>query len=106
MKPFVKMGIPRILCVEEDPAVRESQSAALQSSGYHAFSASPKLAEMILSCQPFDLIVLSTIDEYALNRIINVADRAEILSLEHPTMPSDMLRKVEEKLRHWRERRR
>jgi CheY-like chemotaxis protein len=90
----------RILCVEDDQAGRESRCAVLESSGYHAVSASPKFAVILLSYQKFDLVVLSGLGDYKLNQIINVADGAEILSLVAFTESPDFLNIVAEKLQH------
>ncbi len=49
----------KILCVEHDEAVLESRCAVLKASGYDAASASPRLAEVVLTSQKFDLLVLS-----------------------------------------------
>ena len=49
----------KILCVEPDPALLESRCAVLKYSGYDAASASPRVAEIVLSSQKFDLIVIS-----------------------------------------------
>lgn len=50
---------PKILCVELDAGLLKSRCDVLKSSGYDASSASPRLAEIMLSSQKFDLIVLS-----------------------------------------------
>ena len=93
---------PKILCVESDSAVRESRCAVLKTSGYDAASASPQLAEILLRSRKFDLIVLSWLSDYDLQRIINLSDGAEVLVLEELTMPSEFLSLVAQRLNRQR----
>jgi hypothetical protein len=88
----------KILCVEQDVSVRKSRCAILKYSGYEAASASPQVAEIVLRSQKFDLIVLSRPTDFALHRIINLADGADLLVLEELTMPSELLSLVAERL--------
>jgi DNA-binding response OmpR family regulator len=93
----------KILCVEVDVAVLESRCAILKISGYDAASASPQVAEILLCSQKFDLIVLSSLSDYDLHRVINLAEGAEVLALEVLTMPSELLFLVSQRLnRHQR----
>jgi hypothetical protein len=91
-------GAPRILCFENDVAVLETRCAVLQYSGYDASSASPKLAEIALSSRKFDLIVLSQLSDFDLNRIINLADGADVLVLDEFTYPQELLFLVVQRL--------
>jgi CheY-like chemotaxis protein len=96
-------SVAKILCVESDPAVRESRCAILKYSGYDAASASPRLAEILLRSQKFDLLVISSLSDYDLHRIIGLSDGAEVLVLEEFTMPSELLSLVAQRLnRHQR----
>jgi hypothetical protein len=92
-------GAAKILCVEPDEAVLESRCAVLTHSGYNVSPASPRLAEIVLRSQKFDLIVLSsTVSDYDLNRILNLSDGADVLALDGFTMPSQLLFLVEHRL--------
>jgi hypothetical protein len=91
-------GADRILCVEPDVNVLESRCAVLKYSGYNAASASPKLAEIVLRSQKYLLIVLSALSDFDLQRIINLADGANVLVLDGPTFPSELLRLVAQRL--------
>jgi hypothetical protein len=92
------VGAAKILCVELDLAVRESQCAILKSLGYDTVSASPQQAEIVLRSQEFDLIVLSKLSDSDLNRIINFADGATVLVLEEFTPPGELLLLVAQRL--------
>ena len=91
-------GVPKILCVELDAGLLESRCDVLKYAGYDTASASPKVAEIMLRCQKFDLIVLSKLPDYDLNRIINFADGADLLVLEGFTSPLELLTLVEQRL--------
>ena len=92
----------KILCVEPDPAVRESRCAVLKYSHYDSASASPRVAEIVLSCQKFDLIVISTLSDFELHRIINLSDGAEVLVLDGFTMPAELVALVAQRLNRQR----
>jgi hypothetical protein len=91
-------GAPKILCVELDVAVLEGGCAVLKYAGYDPASASPKLAEILLGSQQFDLIVLSRLNDFDLHRIISLSDGADVLVLDGLTLPSELLSLVEQKL--------
>jgi DNA-binding response OmpR family regulator len=95
----VKTRAAKILCVEADEAVLESRCAVLKYSGYDAVSASPQLAEIVLRGHKFDLILLSWLRDYDLQRIINLADGAEVLVLDGLTMPAELLSLVAQRLK-------
>ena len=96
-------GAAKILCVELDVAVLESRCGVLKISGYDTASASPRLAEIVLRYQKFDLIVLSRLSGTDLHRIVNLADGADVLVLDGITMPSELLSLVAQRLkRHQR----
>ena len=78
--------MPKILCVEQDATVLESRCAVLKVSGYDAASASPRLAEIMLCSQKFDLLVLSGLSDQDLHRLVNFSDGAEVLVLEEITL--------------------
>jgi CheY-like chemotaxis protein len=63
----------KILCVEYDPVVLESRCAVLKYSGYDAASSSPQAAEILLRSQKFDLLVVSSLSNYDLHRIIDLS---------------------------------
>jgi hypothetical protein len=84
-------GAAKILCVGPHLAVLESRCAILNYSGYDAVSASPKLAEIALRSQNFDLIVLSNLSHSDLHKISNLADGANVLVLYEITLPSELL---------------
>jgi len=88
----------KILCVESDSGVLESRCAILKHSGYDATAASPQLAEILLRSRKFDLIVISTVSDYDLHRVINVADGAELLVLDGLAMPTELLSLVAQRL--------
>jgi hypothetical protein len=91
-------GTAKILCVESDSAVLESRCAVLKVSGYDAASASPQVAEVLLCSQKFNLIVLSAVTGFDLDRIINLSDGADVLILEGVTMPTELLSLVAQRL--------
>jgi hypothetical protein len=91
MEATSNSGAAKILCVEHDGAVLESQCAVLKYSGYDAASASPKLAEIVLRSQKFDLIVLSRLIDSDLRRIISFAGGADVLVRDGLTSPSELL---------------
>jgi hypothetical protein len=91
-------GAATILCVEQDVAVLESRCAVLKVSGYDAVSAAPRIAESALRSRKFDLIVLSSLADSDLHRILNLADGADVLVLEGFTMPSKLLSLVAQRL--------
>jgi hypothetical protein len=93
---------PKILCVEGDPAVRESRCAVLKHSGYDTASGSSDIAETLLRSQKFDLIVLSWLNDSDLHRIVNFSDGAELLVLDYLTMPSELLSLVAQRLNRQR----
>jgi CheY-like chemotaxis protein len=92
------VGAAKILCVEPNVAVLESRRAVLKHSGYDTASGSPQLAEIMLRSQKFDLIVLSRLSDFDLNRIVSLADGAEVLVLDGLTMPSELLGLVAQRL--------
>jgi hypothetical protein len=99
----VETRAAKILCVEVDVAVLESRCAVLKYSGYNAASASPRLAESVLRTQKFDLIVVSSISDSDLQRVVNLSDGADVLVLDQVTLPSKLLSLVAQRLnRHQR----
>jgi hypothetical protein len=99
----VDFGPAKILCVELDVAVLESRCAVLKYSGYDAASASPQLAEIVLRVQKFDLLVVSSLNDSDLHRIINLADGADVLVLDSFTLASRLLSLAAQRLnRHQR----
>lgn len=92
----------KILCVELNVAVLESRFAVLKVSGYDAASASPRLAEIVLRSRRFDLIVLSTLSNSDLDRIVSVSDGADVLVVEEHTTPSELLSLVAQRLNRQR----
>jgi hypothetical protein len=96
-------GGPKILCVESDLAVLESRCAVLKFSGYDAASATPRVAEIVLRRQKFDLIVVSRLSYSDLHRIINLSHGADVLALDALTLPSELIYLVAQRLnRHQR----
>jgi hypothetical protein len=89
---------PKILCVESNPAVLESRCAVLKISGYDADSASPQVAETVLRGQKFNLVIISSMNDRDLQRIVNLADGAEVLVLEEITLPRELLSLVAQRL--------
>jgi hypothetical protein len=100
----VDCGAAKILCVELDLFVLESRCAVLKYSGYDVASASPQVAEILLRSQKFDLIVLSSLRDYDLQKIINLFDGADVLVLDGFTMPSKMLSLVAQRLNRYQRR--
>lgn len=96
-------GAAKILCVELDFAVLESRCAVLKYSGYDATPASPRVAEIALRSQKFDLLVISSLSDSDLHRIVNLSDGANVLVLDQFTLPSKLLSLVAQRLsRHQR----
>ncbi len=89
---------PKILCVEPHMGLLESRCAVLKYSGYDVASASPQLAETLLRSRKFDLLVVSSLKESDLLRVINLSDGATVLVLEAITMPAELLSLVAAKL--------
>jgi CheY-like chemotaxis protein len=87
-----------ILCVEDNVAVLESRCAVLKYSGYDAASASTQLAEIMLRSKKFDLIVVSTVSDHDLHRIIGFSNGAGLLVLDGITKPSELLSLVSQRL--------
>jgi hypothetical protein len=99
----VDFGAAKILCVELDFAVLESRCAVLKYSGYDATPASPRVAEIALRSQKFDLLVISSLSDSDLHRIVNLSDGANVLVLDQFTLPSKLLSLVAQRLsRHQR----
>jgi DNA-binding response OmpR family regulator len=92
------IGVAKILCVESDPFLLESRCAVLKYSGYDSVSASPQTAQVVLRSQKFDLIVISTVSDQDLHRILNLSDGADVLVLDGLTMPSKLLSLVAQRL--------
>ena len=90
----------KILCVEADSAVLETRCAVLKYSGYDAASASPQAAEIVLRSRKFDLLVISSLSDSDLNRVVNLSDGAAVLVLEELTLPDQLLSLVAERLNH------
>ena len=84
---------PKILCVEPDAAVVESRCAVLKSCGYDVVSASPGVAEIVLRGRKFDLLIISSLSEGGLDRLIGFSDR-----LDGFIAPSELLFLVSERL--------
>jgi hypothetical protein len=91
METVSRFGAPRILCVVSDLAVLESRCAVLKASGYDAASATPRVAEIVLRSQKFDLIVVSSVSDSDLHRVINLSDGAGVLVLEETSMPAELI---------------
>jgi hypothetical protein len=99
----VDFGAAKILCVELDFTVLESRCAVLKYSGYDATPASPRVAEIALRSQKFDLLVISSLSDSDLHRIVNLSDGANVLVLDQFTLPSKLLSLVAQRLsRHHR----
>jgi hypothetical protein len=56
------------------------------------------LAEVLLRSRKFDLLVISSLNDRDLQRVVNLCDGAEVLVLEEITLPSELLAMVAEKL--------
>ena len=84
-------GAAKLLCVEVDKGLLQSRCHVLKSSGHDAASGSPKIAEIVLRSQKFDLIVVSKLGDSDLHRIINLADGGYVLVLDGFTSPSELL---------------
>ena len=95
-------GIAKILCVEHDGAVLESRCAILKHSGYDSTSTSPRVVEILLRGQRFDLIVLSRLNDSELQRITDLADGTDVLILQELTMPFELVSLVAERLNRQR----
>ena len=91
-------GVAKILCIEHDATVLESRCAVLKASGYDAAPASPRVAEIMLRSRKVDLIVVSSLSDFDLHRIIGLSDGADVLVLEEFIMPSELLALVSQRL--------
>jgi hypothetical protein len=80
----------KILCVEYDPVVLESRCAVLKYWG-DAASASPQDAEILLRSQRFDLLIVSSLSDCDLHRIIDLSDGADLVVLKASTTASELL---------------
>ena len=98
MEARSSFGAAKILCVELEFSVLESRCTLLKNSGYDATSASPQVADIVLRRQRFDLIVISSLTDYDLHRIVNLSDGADILVLEPLAAPSELLSLVAQRL--------
>jgi hypothetical protein len=98
MDATTNSGTAKILCVERDVAVLQGRCTVLKNAGYDASSASPNLAEVLLRSRKFDLIILSTLSDSDLQRIINFADGADVLVFDRFTSPSELLSLVAQRL--------
>jgi CheY-like chemotaxis protein len=94
----VNSGAAKILCVEPDVIVLESRCAVLKYSGYDVASASPQVAETLLRSRKFDLIVISSLSDSDLHRVLNFSDGAEVLVLDEFILPSNLLSLVAQRL--------
>jgi hypothetical protein len=70
----------------------------LKHSGYDVASAPPQVAEIVLRSRAFDLLVVSSLTDDALHRILSLADGADIIVLEGVTKPSELLYLVAQRL--------
>ena len=52
----------------------------------------------MLRSQKFDLIVISSVNDSDLHRLVNLSDGAEVLVLDEFIMPSDLLSLVAQRL--------
>jgi CheY-like chemotaxis protein len=89
---------PKILCVEENSALLESRCAILEHSGYDVASTPPRGAAILLQSRKFDLLILSSLSDSDLHRLVNVSDGAKVLVLDDFTRPADLLALVKERL--------
>ncbi len=95
-------GAPNILCVEIDRAVLERRRAVLKSSGYDSTSASPRVAEVALSGQRFDLVIASGLSDIDLQRVTSSCEVANLLVLNEFIMPAELLTLVAQRLNYGR----
>ena len=94
---------PKILCVERDTSLLESRCAVLRASGYDAASAPPPhLAEIVLRREKFDLLVISSVSDPELHRMMGICEGADVLVLDGFTMPSELLALVAQRLNRQR----
>jgi DNA-binding response OmpR family regulator len=89
---------PKILCVELDPTLRESRCTFLKYSGYDAAAATPLVAEIVLRSHRFDLILISSLNDSDLQKIVNFSDGAEVLVLDELVLPAELLSLVKQRL--------
>jgi hypothetical protein len=90
--PTERTGMaPRILCVASNLAILENRCEALKASSYDVSSATPQVAESLLLNQTFDLIVVSGLSGFDLQKVNNLAGGADMLVLSGLALPSEML---------------
>jgi hypothetical protein len=88
----------RILCIEPELTL-ETRCAVLKRHGYEALAAPISLAQTLLASQTYDLIILSAMLPGEERRRVAIAARSmQILILDEPTMPSDLVAQVAERL--------
>jgi hypothetical protein len=86
--------LDHILCADDDRGLRESRCAILDCRKYHSVSASIQFADILLSYQKFDLVVLSTVNDRELDRLLVLAQGSDILVLSAFTKPDKLLSMV------------
>jgi hypothetical protein len=84
--------------VEENSALLESRCAILKHSGYDVASAPPRGAAIVLQSRKFDLLILSSLSDSELHRLVNISDGAKMLVLDVFTRPLELLSLVKESL--------
>ena len=91
----------QILCIEDDPAVRDTRCCVLRESGYNARAATSLQAEFLLRSQTFDLVILSaTLSDSERARLTKAAGpKVRFLELSGFTDPGTLLSVVAEILR-------
>jgi hypothetical protein len=63
---------------------------------------SPQIADTVLRGHRFDLLVVSSVNDSDLHRIVNLSEGAEVLVLDGITMPSKLLSLVAQRLKRQR----
>jgi hypothetical protein len=94
------MKVAKILCVTDDAVVLETRCAVLKYSGYDACSVLPRGAGIALRGQKFDLVVISSLSDSDLHRVVNFSDGAKLLVFDGFIAPAELLSLVAERLRY------
>jgi hypothetical protein len=83
----------RLLCIGKESL--HIRCAVLQSAGYEAKSATVAEAEVLLSTEKFDLLIVSAyLSEAERNRVTSAAGETPTLLLEGMTFPRELLFEV------------
>jgi hypothetical protein len=86
----------RLLCVGNERDHLQSRCDVLNFSGYDAKSATAAEAEILLSIEQFDLVIVSAfLSQAERDRVVSAAGETPTLVLDGVTFPPELLAQVE-----------